>query len=221
MSDFIFIHSHFSFLSTEDFDRINGMLQDLGLPASFRVYVRRYLFNAESMLRRAEYGDLMAKLTPHQQREIAVHRSRANLIRVPYFRDCSAECLLKVYLHLDQIVYAPQEAMDSPQTLYIIVNSGIVAKGGRVFSRGSCLSVDFILDSEDLIDTSCGTALTFVQVECLKRSTLDEVLDNFPQDRMVVRRAKIRLALMRKVIQMAHLELEDRKEDMNGQTIDG
>ena len=68
MSKFIFINSHFFFLSTEDFDRINGMLQDLGLPASFRVYVRRYLFNAESMLRRAEYGDLMAKLTPHQQR---------------------------------------------------------------------------------------------------------------------------------------------------------
>ena len=75
----------------------------------------------------------------------------------------------------------------------------IVAKSGRVFSRGSCLAVDFILDSEELIDMSCGTALTFVQVECLQRSVLDEVLEQFPMDKKVVRHAKIRLAVFRKV----------------------
>ena len=63
---------------------MNGMLADLGMPPAFRVYVRRYLFNAESMLRRKSYADLIAHLTPHQQREIAIHRSRADLLQVQH-----------------------------------------------------------------------------------------------------------------------------------------
>ena len=72
------------------------MLEDLGMPHKFCIYVRKYLFNAEAMLRRNTYGDLISLLTPHQQREISVHRSKANLAQIPYFRDCSPECVLKV-----------------------------------------------------------------------------------------------------------------------------
>lgn len=100
-----------------------------------------------------------------------------------------------------------------PHTLFIIVNNGIVVKHGQIFSLGSCLAVDFILESEQLIDKSVGTALTFVQVETLHHKTLFKVLEGFPIDLSVVRRAKIRLALMRKVVELAQIELTHRKED--------
>mmetsp|Transcript_32682 Transcript_32682/g.41975 ORF Transcript_32682/g.41975 Transcript_32682/m.41975 type:complete len:757 (+) Transcript_32682:158-2428(+) len=197
----------------QDFDRVNSMLNDLGMPASFCTYVRRYMFNAESMLRRNCYKDLTELLTPHQQREIAVHRSRANLVQIPYLRDCTPESVLKVYSALKQMVYAPQEMLDLPHTLYIVVNNGIVVKSGNVYSLGCCLSVDFILENEQLIDKSVGTALTFVQVETLHRSVLFNVLEQFPLDYAVVRRAKIRLSLMRKVVELAQIELIRRKGD--------
>jgi len=200
----------------QDFDRVNSMLNDLGMPHQFCLYVRRYMFNAEDMLRRNTYNDLINMLTPQQQREIAVHRSKANLVQIPYLRDCSPECVLKVYSALRQMVFAPQEFLDAPYTLYIIVNSGVVAKGGMIFSRGSCLAADFILESEELVDPTFGTALTFVQVECLHRDTLLEVLEAFPRDKAIVRRAKIRLSFMRKVVVMSkqyQRELATLKED--------
>jgi hypothetical protein len=196
----------------QDFDRVNNMLMDLGLPQQFCLYVRRYMFKAEDMLRRNTYNDLIGMLTPEQQKEIAVHRSRANLVQIPYFRDCSAGCVLKVYSALRQMVFAPQEFLDAPYTLYIIVNSGVVAKGGVVFTRGSCLAADFILESEELLDPSYGTALTFVQVECLHRDTLMDVLESFPRDKAIVRRAKIRLSFMRKVVVMSKQYKREQKE---------
>lgn len=188
----------------QDFDRVNAMLDDLGMPASFCVYVRRYLFNAETMLRRNTYDDLITLLTPHQQREIAVHRSRANLVTIPYFRDMSSECVLKIYAALTQMVYAPQETMDLPHTLYIIANQGVVAKGGMVFSRGSCINADFILDDEDLFDDAgVGVALTFVQCECLHLDVLNGVLSAFPKDAAVVRKSKIRISFLRRMLRLA------------------
>ena len=101
----------------QDFDRINFMLKDLGMTRSFSVYVRKYLFNAEEMLRRQTYDELVELLTPYQQREVALHRAQANLTTVPYFRDCSPELVTRLYSCLKHVTYAPQVAIRPPPLL--------------------------------------------------------------------------------------------------------
>mmetsp|Transcript_9202 Transcript_9202/g.20782 ORF Transcript_9202/g.20782 Transcript_9202/m.20782 type:complete len:591 (-) Transcript_9202:813-2585(-) len=182
-----------------DFDRINFMLKDLGMTRSFSVYVRKYLFNAEEMLRRQTYDELVELLTPYQQREVALHRAQANLTTVPYFRDCSPELVTRLYSCLKHVTYAPQESMDMPFTLYLIANNGLALRKGKVYSNGACLNTDFLIDSEQHIDPTVAVALSFVQVECLDRDDLNEVLDIFPSDRQIIRKAKIRISFIREV----------------------
>jgi len=196
-----------------DFDRINYMLKDLGMTRSFAVYVRKYLFNAEEMLRRGTYDELIEVLTPYQQREVALHRTQANLTVVPYFRDCSAECVTALYAKLKQVTYAPQESMDMPFTLYLISNSGLAVRKGKVYSNGTCLNTDFMIESEQHIDPSVAVALTFVQVECLDRDDLASVLDLFPADRASIRKAKIRISFVRELCHIARcIKAEERAE---------
>lgn len=214
-----------------DFDRINYMLRDLGMTRNFSVYVRKYLFNAEEMLRRETYDELVELLTPYQQREVALHRCQANLTVVPYFRDCHPECVTKLYSELKHVTYAPQESMDMPFTLYLISNQGLAVKSGKVYSLGAALNTDFMLDSEELIDVTSTVALTFIQVETLHRDSLNAVLELFPADRAIVRMAKIRISFIRKLVSLARsikseeraarLSEKERSESLARSSIDG
>ena len=50
------------------------------------------------------------------------------------------------------------------------------------------------------MDPSCGTAVTFVDVEYLERASLDHILKKYPEDQKLVRKAQIRLAICRAIL---------------------
>ena len=82
----------------------------------------------------------------NQRRDIAVLRSKVNVQKIAYLKDCSVTFMLDLYEALDRTVFAPEEKLNAPFTLFLIANYGVVLKNGHVFSRGAVLAQVELMD---------------------------------------------------------------------------
>ena len=134
----------------QDYDRINDMMSDMNLDNTHRTEIRSYLFQCEASRKRESYKEIITQLSDTQKKELAKFQATVDLSEITIFSNLSENFILKLYTRLDRAVYAPREFLDKPRTMYI-VSSGLVLKSGFMYTKGSVLGKDFILDSLDLV----------------------------------------------------------------------
>merc|ERR1719223_1955293 len=91
----------------------------------------------------------------------------------------------------------------NPPALYILVR-GIASRTCRTMSLGDVWGEDFVLRNPLLRKRSAARCVTYVEVLCLPRPTLLDVLDTHPHDAITVRRSTVRLAVRRGIVRLAN-----------------
>merc|ERR1711965_478618 len=92
-----------------------------------------------------------------------------------------------------------------PCTDLFVVERGVVAKRGRLGLAGACFGKDVILSNDNLRDIGDAIALTFVQTISLTQKDIFELLPDYPRAYHVVRKAALRMALVRALIKAASI----------------
>ena len=95
-------------------------------------------------------------------------------------------------------VYAPSELMPGDQ-LHII-QRGVAMREGRVLMTGMVWGDDMILETHHLRHEVAVRALTFMQVQLLRKRELEAIASQYPAMQAQIRRLAIRVALRRECL---------------------
>ena len=109
-----------------------------------------------------------------------------------FLRGVEPACLVQVALKTDPRVFAPSEVPEI-EKLYII-HKGCVLFGGRVLTSGKLWGEDIILCNPLNYTTKVARCMTYVEAYCITRSTLMNIIEDFPIAQKVVKRSALKVA---------------------------
>ena len=175
------------------------------------VQLREFVTQTAAFHRQKQYEELIDKFSAQLKAQAALHWAHESLVRVPYFKKGTVEdeFLASAALALRPRVVCRTEtiAVDS----LTVIERGIAAREGRIFTKGSCLGTDMVLNTVTFRDLKPAVALTFVvQVACLDKKALELLLVSYPRARREVRSAAFKLAFTRAVLVLSKEVLRRR-----------
>ncbi|KAJ1452657.1 hypothetical protein M885DRAFT_619768 [Pelagophyceae sp. CCMP2097] len=199
------------------YDQVNNMLVDM--------VVRSFLFQSSGMERRRTYSSLVGALSPEPQGELCEENYdgkaqlgcvfHGSLHFVPSFR-------LAVFKMMTRQLYRPQELIHC-RSLMIVANQGCVGCNGWLHTRGRALNANFLLQQPRgdaymrclnyVAPASAFRRRLHVEVECLTREDLAEVLLDHPADRAPLAWWTVFLALVYKASLAGLYDLEKSHDD--------
>lgn len=149
--------------------------------------------------------DLMAKMSPQMQSEVAWACHKHWVQRVWFFHGVPTSFLISLARNLTPLVFAPGES--APLGSLYIVSRGLCLYAGRVLGPTKVWGTDVILASEHLRLRYCGRAMNYLEVYSCTRTQLETIADYFPLVKSGIRRHAIRLAIRRAFIAEADRRL--------------
>ncbi|KDO30011.1 hypothetical protein SPRG_19857 [Saprolegnia parasitica CBS 223.65] len=183
-------------------DEVNDFLDVNNIPQNLRIRIRKYLLYK----RDAKIGDIaevLHSMSPAIRDEVALFKFQHILSSVHQFRGAPPDFLAAIALRLQMMVYPPNEMImvfGRIGTSMYIINRGRcqverMASDGRivvvnVLHEGAYFGERGLLFSAKR--RASVRALCFVEVSCLTRSALEDVTNNFPSVRRIIRKSMVR-----------------------------
>ena len=196
-------------------DELNYFAKDKKLPRLVTVKLREFLSQTAHVHRQSKYNTLLDNMSARLKADAALVWAKATLLKVPYFNSgpIEDEFLASCALSLKSKVFCRTEFV--PLEHLVVVERGIAAKEGRISTKGSCLGVDMILNSNTFRNLAPAIALTFVvQVASLEKKSLETLILDYPLARREVRKGSFRIAFTRAVVQVAKVIVQSREMGM-------
>ena len=178
-------------------DRLNHYLSESEAPPQLRRRTRDYLKYTRDLVARKSFDDVYETFSPRLRDDLHAHTSLRQLRLVPYFRDCEEPFLRSLAPKLTQYGFEASERVPLAEASLCIVTRGTAVKGGKPITLGQFWGDDFILSSAALHDRRLASALTYMEMVCLTRTSLLESMEEFPESARVLRRVALHLAMLR------------------------
>jgi len=128
----------------------------------------------------------------------------------------SRDFVVGICQRLSGEVYEPGETVAWDDQLFI-VNRGVASRRGKIKTQGTFWGQDFILECVDLKDKFVGHALTYVEILVLRRPAFTHLLEEFPLENAMVRRATVRMSVCRGILAAAKLIRDNATFDKTGE----
>ena len=129
--------------------------------------IREYYYECYDARRSNRYRDLAAQMSPELKGKLSTYSCKY-ILKVRYFRIGSHEFLGEVFERLKISVFSPKELIFSAESLMILYK-GVALSDGRVLSKGSIWSEDFILTNSKLQILITVVAFTYCNAQSLVR----------------------------------------------------
>ena len=182
-------------------DSINEFVGYNALPSDLAARMREYLNQQKRQMLRAHYSTAIDSLSPALKIEVVLHCNRHWLNEIWFLNDLEETCLVRLAMAMRPRVFSPNEVV--PQRSLYVVQRGLVLYGGRVLSQGMPWGDDVLLTNKRYFVPFLARAMTYVDVQCLDRETLLEIVSRFPSSYRRIRKAAAKLALRRHLIEAA------------------
>ena len=185
-------------------DELNFFARDKKLPREMTIHLRDFLSQTVQFQRQRQYEDLLSNFSAQLKAQAALMWAKGSLMRVPYFKvgTVEDEFLASAALALRPQLMCRTESI-SVESLAVI-ERGIAAREGRIYTKGACLGSDMVLSSITFRNLNPAIALTFVvQIATLDKKSLEALLVSYPRARREIRSAAFRIAFSRAVILVA------------------
>ncbi|RHY35393.1 hypothetical protein DYB32_000160 [Aphanomyces invadans] len=188
-------------------DRVNDFLETNDIPFSLRLRIRKYLlYKRDAHI--SNISELLSSVSPAIRDEVALFKFEKILGSVAQFRGAPPDFLAALALKLTMMVFAPNEMITvfgRVGTSMYIINRGRVqiermASDGRivvvsVLEEGSYFGERGLLFSAKR--RASVRALCFVEASCLTRQDLENVTNDFPNVRRVIRKSMVKDVIAR------------------------
>jgi hypothetical protein len=192
-------------------DDLNFMLEDRAIPRPLRVRVRQFFYQTQHMSAVKGYGELLLQMSPKLRQEVAFSAHQEWVGKIWYLESCSPAFVGEIAQSFRAMMYAPQELLDMPATIYIITKQGVVFRKAMILNVGSIWGEDCILQDVSLMDTACALAMSYVEVVTLCREDLLAVMEEYPEEKSKINWARIKIAIVRGVLKAQRKEEEDKQ----------
>lgn len=192
-------------------DDLNYMMKDKCIPQEMRRRLRTFFYQTKDVIRVNSYRYIVRRLSPALQGEVAVTMNSMWVRNVWYLRDAKGSTLVGFAQALESRVFAQGEVFGEEWTLYVLIR-GLVGRKGRILRREAVWGEDFILDNPNLLESLRSVALTYVEVSWMHRSSLNAILEQFPEEKIRIRKAKVKVAIFRGIIVTAQRRKEEMRE---------
>jgi hypothetical protein len=137
----------------------------------------------------------MRQMSPHLQGEVAWALNQRWLDKVWFLQLTELTFTIQISKHLFPMVFPPGEVI-TRGPLYII-NKGLLIYAGRVLTAAQAWGEDMILAETLLQRRESARTLTYLDVHQLTRETLLAIVIDFPESAQLLRRAAVKLAIIR------------------------
>jgi len=199
-------------------DRLNAMMVEKDLPRALRHELRLFFTQAHKMENTHDYFEFLRDMSPELRKETCTYVNGAWTKNVWFFSYVSQDFMAEATQKFTPSIYAKGENFGRAQVLYIL-NSGLVGTKGRVFGRGRAWGFDVLLECLDLCEDPYAMALTeTAEVLSLTRKQLKELIDEFPEDKVKLRKCTVRLALIRGIMKKAETIMAAEAEKLGSKT---
>ena len=182
------------------------------MPTELTVKLRSYFRNTMHLIRSRRYEGLLQKMSTRLRGDAAYRMCEFRLRTVPFLvhPDLEPEFMCNLAIKYRTCVYSRLERV--PCSELFIVERGVVAKRGRLGLSGACFGKDVILSNDNLRDMGDAIALTFVQTIALTQRDIFELLPDYPKAFYTVRKAALRMALIRALCKAAQIVKQSNLE---------
>merc|ERR1712054_117905 len=139
------------------------------------------------------FKKLINAMSPQLKSEISkLHSSW--LMRAYFFSTCTQNFIVAITEEVTNSVFIPKEEIGWTDSLNC-VSRGVASWGGRVITHGSHWGDDFILEGLLLKRMTSAFSLTYIELLTLSHESMYEILQMFPKDQQIVRRAVVHMAV--------------------------
>ena len=192
-------------------DELNLFVREQSLPSELAVKLRAYFRNTIYLIRSKRYEVLLQKMSTRLRGDAAYRMCSFQLRSVPFLvhPDLEPEFMCNLAIRYKTMVYSRLERV--PCFNLFVVERGVVAKRGKLGVVGTCFGKDVILSNDNLRDIGDAIALTFVQTISLTQQDIFELLPEYPMAYHVVRKAALRMALVRALVKAAAIVKRSRQ----------
>jgi len=182
----------------QNMDALNFMMKDKELPNEVQYQLRDFFRESQHLQRMKKYKDINSDLSSSLQGKVALHSTAKWIDKVWFFQSCSKSFLVELAQTLTPELFAVREVLPKVEPTMYIIERGLCARGGMVYTAGGSWGGDeMLLSSSYLIRNLTCVALTYVEVWLLKRWELENLLDQHPVEKKRLRKCAIRLAVIR------------------------
>lgn len=185
----------------ETMDELNDFMEDQGLSTDLTVRLREFFNHSREMEKLRVYNNLLSRMSPGLRGEVAILAYGKMLGEVPYFETIGESFITAVAVKLNAVALSPGEMITAggvpADTLYFVAH-GIVSSHGLMASIGYHFGEEVILASGS--QRFPVRAVTFCSLHTLSREALADVLTDFPTAATKIRKAAIRMAFRRDVV---------------------
>ena len=171
-------------------DELNFMMEDQGLPSELRERARAFFRHRHVLDRSESYKGIIKRMSPSLVADVSKVNSRW-ILSVYYFSMVDVNFLASCTQRVTGHVLCPREKVEWKDALFC-VSRGTVCHQTHLLMERHTFGEDFILSTQILKDRSPCYTLSYVEMLAITRETLMDLLDSFPYQRVVVRKAAVR-----------------------------
>eukprot|EP00908_Phaeocystis_cordata_P016844 Transcript_28161.p1 GENE.Transcript_28161~~Transcript_28161.p1 ORF type:complete len:808 (-),score=261.71 Transcript_28161:1095-3518(-) len=199
----------------DELSQLNAFMTAHGLPAELRFRLREFLHETVHLRDAEARRDLLTKLSPAMQGEVALMVNRGWVSKVWYLqRDTQLELLIDLASNLKAQVFAPREFC--PCGVMYICHKGSALYGGRTRYPGSSWGEDVLIKHRELELSFAAIAITYLWVFTIDAARLHASLAKFPRAQKRLLKVARMWTIRRAVVRHAERLCYERKTEFRG-----
>ena len=138
-------------------------------------------------------GIVNTNLSNELKGQVVSYHSHSTFKRIWFLQDVNLLLSCEIADINTLVFYAAHEEVVQPYSICVIMNQGLIGRGGKILTKGTAFGTDTIIDNDDLIDRPLTVSITFAELFVLPRDELLKVVSKHPEEAtQVVTRVPVR-----------------------------
>lgn len=182
-------------------DQLNSFMSIQGFEQTLKIKVRAFFNQTKDLAKSDNHKVLISRLSPCLKEEVTAKNCQW-VQTIYYMKDFKPSISVAILDYLVPAVFTPQEKLNVQDCL-CVVSRGVASRVGVVKTAGTFWGEDFILSNWDLKEHKDVRALTYIEVLILSREGFFTCMEDFPEEKLMVRKAAVKMAIFRGILKYA------------------
>ena len=207
-------------------DRLNLFIKEAKIDVDLAGRLRAFFRYRRKNTSQVAWGELLDLMSPSMRQEVATQINTAWLIRVEVFHGIPEQVAIEISFNFVLETFPPEELIiaerDESNKLFVL-KTGVVMCKGRVRTIGdnACFGEDMLWRT--MQRGYKAVSLTFCDCYTLKKETLEQVMDNYPSVKVMLRKIIVRKIFQEKIVETSRIVKEFKRfmkahKERNGPT---
>merc|ERR1739848_397217 len=185
------------------------MMKEVAVPPNKRQYYREFLREAKAFDTLKGFREVARRFSPLLKGELMLFFSSSWTQKVSYLSDAPERLIMDIANEMNPEFFSRKEPLHGTTGCLCVVERGTLACNGVILMPGSAFQEDFIVTNPYLRKHRPVVSLTYSLILMLDRDKFLDIVAEFPQFGIKIKKAAIRIALLRAIVLSARKQRRD------------